>query len=160
MCHHPLAIFYIALIFYFYYIYLALIIGYTQIQTHFIQGTGASTDLVSSGPETKPPQIWRDCGIVSPFQINPHLQEIQWTEELVATVHGVAKELDTTQQLNNTCKRGRESEALADQDKDTTTEEESARRVNTKPVNNLLSFKNSDLWTLFQKCTFIPRLSG
>lgn len=67
MCHHPLAIFYIALIFYFYYIYLALIIGYTQIQPHFIQGTGASTDLVSSGPETKPPQIWRDYSIVSPF---------------------------------------------------------------------------------------------
>ena len=118
--------------------------------------------LLSSGPETNPPQIWRDYGIVSLFQINPHLQEIQWTEELVATDHGVAKEfLDTSQQLNNTtCKSGRESEALADQDKDANTEGESARRVNTKPANNLLSFKNSDLWTLFQKCTFIPRLSG
>ena len=27
--------------------------------------------------------------------------EIPWTENLEATIHGVAKELDTTQQLNN-----------------------------------------------------------
>ena len=72
-----------------------------------------------------------------------------------------SKRVGHSQQLSNTtCKSGRESEALAAQDKDAATEGESARRVNTKPANNLLSFKNLDLWTLFQKFTFIPRLSG
>lgn len=73
----------------------SMCIGYTQILPHFIQGTGASTDLVSSGPESNLPQIWKDYGIVGLLQVNPHLQEIQWTEELVATVMGEAEELDT-----------------------------------------------------------------